>query len=64
MSGQDWDWNGFPAASRVGHHRASESAKARENAPAVVLGSIALTLAITLSAALAINLMLSILNIH
>jgi len=64
MPGQDWDWNGFPAASPAREHRADESEKARENTPAVVLGSIALTLAITLSAALAINLMLSILNIH
>lgn len=64
MPGQDWDWNGFPAASPARDRRATESAAARKNAPAVVLGSIALTLAITLSAAFAINLMLSILNIH
>jgi hypothetical protein len=64
MPGQDWDWNGFPAGSPAGERRAGETAKARENAPAVVLGSIALTLAITLSGAFAINLMLSIHNIH
>lgn len=64
MSGQDWDWNAFPAASLAAERRAGETAKARENAPAVVLGDIGLALAITLSIAFAINLMLSILNIH
>jgi hypothetical protein len=64
MPGQDWDWNGFPAASPARERRATESAKARENAPAIVLGDIGLTLAIALFAAFAINLTLSILNIH
>lgn len=64
MSGQDWDWNGFPAESPARERRATESATARNNAPAVVLGDIGLTLAIALSTAFAINLMLSILNIH
>lgn len=64
MPGQDWGWNGLPAASPVGDHRAGESQKAHENTPAAVLGNIGLTLAIALSAAFAINLMLSILDIH
>jgi hypothetical protein len=63
MRVHDWDWDGFPDADESVEDNARHMAKARENAPPIVLGEMANVLFVALGVAFAINIALAALHI-